>query len=125
MERTRGNLSGIWPMLASTPAEGTASGFASVSNNDEAHRSGEAQRLVTVNPNDRCPCGSGRKYKRCCAGKVRRREARTAKLTKLVVAVLFVGIVAAVVAAVMSGDSDRTGPRRVWSPEHDHWHDVP
>lgn len=80
--------------------------------------------MVTIRRNDRCPCGSGRKYKRCCAGKVQRREARAAKLTKLALAVLLIGGAAAVGIAVMSGDSDSANSRRVWSPEHGHWHDV-
>jgi hypothetical protein len=44
--------------------------------------------MATVRPNDRCPCGSGKNYKKCCAKKPRRaapyastdRESALAKL---------------------------------------------
>lgn len=29
-----------------------------------------ARRISTVGRNDACPCGSGRKYKRCCASRI-------------------------------------------------------
>jgi hypothetical protein len=43
----------------------------------EIHRLRAARReplakRESVGPNDRCPCGSGKKYKRCCMGKAER-----------------------------------------------------
>lgn len=69
--------------------------------------------------NDDCPCGSGRKYKRCCG-------ARRQSKGRLMWLAVGVGIAAAMLIAVASFTADRDeGPRRVWSPEHGHYHEVP
>lgn len=72
-----------------------------------------------------CPCGSGRKFKRCCAARVRRREVRNAKLARFVAAALVLGALVAIVALFRSVDPDATPPGRVWSAAHGHWHDAP
>lgn len=69
--------------------------------------------------NELCPCGSGRKFKKCCEAKVQRGSR-----------VLLIAVGAAVLGALLVGlasfTSDGTaGPRRVWSAEHGHYHDVP
>ena len=71
-----------------------------------------------VRRNDACPCGSGRKYKQCCAGKTERRS-QFGLYTALAVIVAIVGVIA------YTFTSEGSGPRRVWVPEHGHYHTVP
>lgn len=67
--------------------------------------------------NEPCPCGSGKKFKHCCASK---RDG----FPSGVIALLIAGaILAAIIAGFSSARSD-SGPRRVWSPEHGHYHDA-
>jgi hypothetical protein len=70
--------------------------------------------------NDRCPCGSGRKYKKCCESNTESR--RSSRL-------LIIAVGAAVLAAVAAGVasfSGEAGPSsvRVWDPAHGHYHDA-
>jgi hypothetical protein len=66
--------------------------------------------------NDRCSCGSGKKFKQCCASKKDR-------LSPALIAVLVAGAVLAIVVIVSSARrSSNSG--RVWSPEHGHYHDA-
>ncbi|MEW6319528.1 MAG: SEC-C metal-binding domain-containing protein [Acidobacteriota bacterium] len=69
--------------------------------------------------NDLCPCGSGKKYKKCCAGKQQNAGTNW----------LLVGLVAAAVAGALAlgfqsvtDEQVGPGPGRVWSPEHGHYH---
>lgn len=71
-----------------------------------------------VGRNDTCPCGSGRKFKQCCALKAERRS-RTASIAVIAVAVAIVGVI------VYSFTSGGSGPRQVWDPVHGHYHTVP
>ena len=70
--------------------------------------------------NDSCHCGSGKKFKKCCA--VKQQKSRTGVLlVGLLVAALAGGVYAAVVG--FGEDSSATAaPGRVWSPEHGHYH---
>lgn len=69
--------------------------------------------------NEACPCGSGRKFKKCCAPK--QQAARGGRLWAIVVGVAVVG---AIVAAALSFTATPAGPApgQVWSPEHGHYH---
>lgn len=43
-----------------------------MSNNDSRNKKGASQRrkpMIKIGRNDPCPCGSGKKYKKCCLGK--------------------------------------------------------
>jgi hypothetical protein len=78
--------------------------------------------MSKVGRNDACPCGSGKKSKRCC-------EANTGNVTgstRLIVLVAAGALVAAIVAGIMSSrnDAGTAGPAagKVWSPEHGHYH---
>jgi hypothetical protein len=74
--------------------------------------------------NDPCPCGSGDKYKKCCAGKPdASQKARSRGLAALLIVVLLI-VVAGVVIELRSDDSAEGRVDRVWSPEHGHYHDV-
>ena len=81
------------------------------------------QKTAKIGRNDPCPCGSGKKYKACCAGKTARRDTLLSKgMVALLGALLVVGIVA--IAALFSPSDRRTEATRVWSSEHGHWHDA-
>ena len=72
-----------------------------------------------VSRNDACPCGSGRKYKQCCAGK-REQMSRVSQIA-------VIGVIVAIVAVVAYAfTADRgSGSRQVWDPVHGHFHNVP
>ncbi len=74
--------------------------------------------------NDPCPCGSGEKYKRCCSGKADEQSRSLTKWVAIAVGILSVlGVVGIVASGFTSSEPDE-GPRRVWSPEHGHWHNL-
>ncbi|MFQ5876838.1 MAG: SEC-C metal-binding domain-containing protein [Acidobacteriota bacterium] len=76
---------------------------------------------MTSGRNDPCPCGSGRKYKRCCE-RTRRPVLTPAAL--VLIAIVALGGAVAVTAMLNAPDPDAPPPGKVWSPEHGHWHDV-
>ena len=78
-----------------------------------------------VGRNDRCPCGSGKKYKNCCAGKAARKmsPASWAAIVALaaaagVLVVLFVNATRDGGTAVPS--SGICPPGQTWNPLHRH-----
>ncbi len=78
---------------------------------------------IKVGRNDRCPCGSGHKYKNCCEGKANRISIAgwVAILTVLVAA----GIVGVLIFTAARSDVARIPtcpPGQVWSAEHGHCH---
>lgn len=82
---------------------------------------------TTENPgrNDACPCGSGKKYKRCCEGVEPTDSVRvwTRALGVVVVVALVIGGVGFARNAVIAQEEGAVDePRRVWSAEHGHWH---
>jgi hypothetical protein len=71
--------------------------------------------------NDPCSCGSGKKYKVCCAGK-----RPPAQWFALLGVAVFVGLAAWIVTSVVrqvSSDDGAAQSGRVWSAEHGHWHE--
>jgi hypothetical protein len=68
--------------------------------------------------NDACPCGSGKKYKKCHGAKAVR--TRGNMLVMIIVGLLIAGGVVAGVSKFMN--ADRAKPMGVWSPEHGHYH---
>ena len=76
-----------------------------------------------VGRNDPCPCGSGEKFKRCCQQKLGAAGSGGALTLVVLIGVLTVVIVAGI--SWFTRDSVPTGSRRVWSPEHGHYHTVP
>lgn len=76
--------------------------------------------MTKMGRNERCPCGSGLKYKKCCAAKERGARSR------LMLLVVAGAVVAAVLAAVASftGEGAAGGTTRAWSAEHGHYHDA-
>lgn len=93
-----------------------------------------------IGRNDPCPCGSGKKYKRCCEVKSPAAEAAsTGNGVVVLVLILIVGGVAATFFVPDGNDSPTTAatavptpsagsqpqrPGQVWSQEHGHWHDA-
>ena len=76
---------------------------------------------MAVGRNERCPCGSGHKYKNCCA----RVERTIFSPAALVLALLVVIGLSVTITAMINGPDPESGPPRVWSSEHGHWHDAP
>jgi hypothetical protein len=67
-----------------------------------------------------CPCGSGKKYKRCCALK------QTGAMSQTTMIVLVVVLIGGALAVFSMVNTDTSGqPRQVWSDEHGHYHQVP
>lgn len=76
--------------------------------------------MTKTGRNDLCPCGSGRKYKKCCEAK----ESRQSN-GRLLMILVGAGVLAAVLVGIASfSGGGATGPQRVWSTEHGHYHDA-
>ena len=78
---------------------------------------------MKTNRNDACSCGSGRKYKRCCA------NTTSQSRSWIWVAALVVFACAAIWSfgqSFQDMDSERvTPPGKVWDEAHQHFHDIP
>lgn len=72
---------------------------------------------ASVGRNDPCPCGSGRKYKQCCALKAARLTRNQMALLALVAVILVGGLALAIAGRDHEGRSSG-----VWSEEHGHYH---
>lgn len=77
--------------------------------------------MASVGRNEPCPCGSGKKYKRCCALKAQRTPLGSRIALSLIALMLLTGAVFMLMSIDEMGDGS-AGPRRVWSEEHQHWH---
>jgi SEC-C motif len=77
---------------------------------------------VKAGRNDACPCGSGKKFKKCCEPKqgTLRNRGNTALL--VIVGLLMAAGVAAGITSFTSDRSHTSSPTGVWSPEHGHYH---
>ena len=72
--------------------------------------------MAKAGRNDLCPCGSGKKYKKCC-------EAKAGLSKNQTIALVVAGVLAAILLVIALMDRDRgEGPGRVWSAEHGHYH---
>ena len=72
--------------------------------------------MARTGRNQRCPCGSGKKFKQCCASK---KEG----VSSSVIALVIVGAIIAAIFVVVS-NARSTSAGRVWSAEHGHYHDA-
>ena len=70
--------------------------------------------------NDPCPCGSGRKYKKCCEAK--QQSTRGSRAMVIAVAIVLAGAIAAALTSFGEDPSPVATSGRVWSPEHGHYH---
>jgi SEC-C motif len=75
---------------------------------------------MKIGRNDDCPCGSGKKYKRCCEGAEQKRG------SNMLLLVVGGAILGAVLLGILqfAGDRTATGPNRVWDSAHGHYHDA-
>ena len=69
--------------------------------------------------NDACPCGSGKKFKKCCELKAQKSRGNLALL--VIVGLLMVAGLAAGITSLTS-EKDAAKPGGVWSAEHGHYH---
>ena len=74
---------------------------------------------IKAGRNDTCPCGSGKKYKKCCELKLQKSRGNTVLL--VIVGLLMAAGVATGISSFMS-DKDVARPGGVWSAEHGHYH---
>ena len=74
-----------------------------------------------IGRNDLCPCGSGKKYKKCCEAAEQKRR------SNMLLLVVGGAVLGALVLGILqfTGDRQATGPNRVWDASHGHYHDVP
>jgi len=79
-------------------------------------------RPARIGRNDDCPCGSGKKFKRCCEAKVQG-QSRTSRVMLIAVAGAVLGAILVGIASFTTDTS--SGPRQIWSTEHGHYHDGP
>jgi hypothetical protein len=79
---------------------------------------------VKVGRNEPCPCGSGKKYKQCCADKATARSTLLSQGLLALLGLAFILVVISIVDGLYSSDRGGAAPNRVWSPEHGHWHDL-
>ena len=77
--------------------------------------------MAKTGRNDLCPCGSGRKFKKCCEAKERGGGAQSRLMLVVVVAAVLAAVVAGI-ASFSDEGSSTAAPGRVWSPEHGHYH---
>ena len=69
--------------------------------------------------NDLCPCGSGRKFKKCCEAKTPAR--RQSRILMIVVGLALVGGLAAAANSFRGSSSSSV---RIWDPAHGHYHNA-
>ena len=74
-----------------------------------------------LNRNDPCKCGSGKKYKNCCQGKVKSGRSSKFAMITLLLAVVF-GLIIIMLAISSSGAPVDCPPGTVWSDAHQHCH---
>jgi SEC-C motif len=78
--------------------------------------------------NDRCPCGSGKKYKNCCASKAARKIS-PASVAAVVAIAAAAGVLLMLLFNLARGGAGSIQPRseicppgQVWDPTHNHCH---
>lgn len=70
--------------------------------------------------NDPCPCGSGKKYKKCCETK--QHGSRSSRAMAIVVGIVIAGALAAALTSLGEDPTTVLTPGRTWSEEHQHYH---
>jgi hypothetical protein len=83
---------------------------------------------IKVGRNDRCPCGSGKKYKNCCADKTARKMSPLS-WAAIVALVAAAGVLVALVVNAARGGGTAAAPGsglcppgQVWDATHGHCH---
>jgi hypothetical protein len=76
--------------------------------------------MARTGRNDICPCGSGRKFKKCCEAK-----SGSARQSRVLMILVGAAVAGALVAGLVSFRADSGGGAgRVWDPAHGHYHDA-
>ena len=73
--------------------------------------------MAAIGRNEPCPCGSGLKYKRCCALKEQRASVASRVTISLIGLMLLVGAVF-MIASLRDRSDTELGPARVWHVDH-------
>ena len=77
--------------------------------------------MGAIGRNEPCPCGSGLKYKRCCALKSNKMPLSSRVVISVVGTMLAIGAIV-VILSLTRGGEEGAGAVRVWSEEHGHYH---
>lgn len=77
--------------------------------------------MSAIGRNEPCPCGSGKKYKRCCALKTNK-ASLSMRVALGLVAICLLGGLILIMTSLDDIDPNAARPGRVWSAEHGHWH---
>ena len=76
--------------------------------------------MALTGRNDTCPCGSGKKFKKCCEAKEQSKRGNNMML--IIVGVLMAAGLAAGITAFTTDRGHTSRQQGVWSPEHGHYH---
>jgi hypothetical protein len=77
---------------------------------------------IKAGRNDACPCGSGKKFKKCCEPKQGSLSSRGNTALLVIVGLLMAAGVAAGISSLTGERGHVSKPSGVWSPEHGHYH---
>jgi hypothetical protein len=77
---------------------------------------------VKAGRNDACPCGSGKKFKKCCELTQHSLRNRSNTVLLVIVGLLMAAGVVVGITAFTTDRSHVSRPGGVWSPEHGHYH---
>ena len=80
--------------------------------------------MAAIGRNESCPCGSGKKYKKCCFLKRDHMSISMRIVVGLVATILTGGLIVFLTSIdeYDPGAATSTTAGRVWSEEHQHWH---
>ena len=77
--------------------------------------------MAAIGRNQPCPCGSGKKYKHCCALAPQKGSMVNRVVLSLIGLMLLTGAIFMLTSLDDLGE-DNAGPRRVWSEEDRRWY---
>ena len=76
--------------------------------------------MAAIGRNAPCPCGSGKKYKRCCLLKSEKTSWTSKILMSVIALMLLIGAIVMLTSLDQIGEGCPLG--QVWSAEHGHCH---
>jgi hypothetical protein len=77
--------------------------------------------MSAIGRNAPCTCGSGKKYKHCCALKTQKMSL-AGRITISVIGLMLLTGAIFMLTSLNDVGYDSAGPQRVRSAEHQHWH---
>jgi len=78
--------------------------------------------MAAIGRNEPCPCGSGKKYKKCCVLKEKKASLASRVVISLIGLMLLTGAIVMLMSLDELTSNESAGPGRVWSEEHQHYH---